>query len=89
MFHGLESLMMKVTTTDNQDAQRHLAELLAVIDDSLCFGGGLQGETRYFFASIKDRFRADREYLSANMRRGEPAVWGYEAFDDGIDVWAS
>jgi hypothetical protein len=80
---------MKVTTTDNQDAQLHVAELLAVIDDSLRFGGGLQSETRYFFETVKDRFRADCDYLANNMRKREPPTWGYECFDDSVNSWAS
>jgi hypothetical protein len=82
---------MRVATHNNSEALKHLVELREVIADSLLFGGesALDGETRFFFSNIKDRLKADVAYLLNNMRRGEMPVYGFEPFDDAVDLWAN
>jgi hypothetical protein len=79
---------MKVATHNNSEALKHLAELYAVIQDAQHFGG-LSSETRYFFATVKERLKADESYLANNLRAGGAAVYGYEAYSDDLNVWAS
>jgi hypothetical protein len=79
---------MKVATDNNQAAQLHVAELLEIIDDSLRFGRSLQGETRHFLVTTEARLRAGLDYLANNLHRGEQAVWGFEPFDDSVNLWA-